>query len=107
MTNRLNQLHLFLEETPNSPFILFALAKEYEKLDQQRQAEQYFKRLVEQHPEYVGTYYHYGQWLEEQDQTDAALDIYTRGIEVATQAGDQHARSELMNARMNLEVSNY
>ncbi|HKK75334.1 MAG TPA: hypothetical protein VJ953_09700 [Saprospiraceae bacterium] len=104
MADRLNQLLLFLEENPNSPFILFALAKEYEKLGNQSQAGHHFKQLVQDHPEYVGTYYHYGKWLEEMEAPEEALDIYAKGIEVATQEKDQHAKSELMNAKMNLEL---
>lgn len=104
MADRLNQLQLFLEESPNSPFLLFALAKEYEKIENDSQAGHYFKKLIEEHPTYIGTYYHYGKWLEEMEEPEKALGIYEKGIEVASQEKDQHAKSELMNARMNLEL---
>lgn len=104
MPNRLNQLKIFLEESPNAPFILFAIAKEHEKLGNVAEAGEYFQKLVNEHETYVGTYYHYGQWLEEMDQPEAALEIYAKGIKIAQQEGDLHAKSELMNAKINLEL---
>ena len=104
MADRLNQLLFFLEENPNSPFILFALAKEYEKIGNDAQAGHHFKKLVQEHPSYVGTYYHYGKWLEEMEEPEEALAIYIQGIQVATQEKNQHVKSELMNAKMNLEL---
>lgn len=104
MSNRLNQLKIFLEESPNAPFILFAIAKEHEKLGNLPEAGDFYQKLIKAHPDYVGTYFHYGHYLEELDQPEQALAIYTKGIEIAQQAGDLHAKSELMSAKTNLEL---
>lgn len=102
--NRLDQLLQFLDQNPDSPFILFALAMEYQKTGNLIEAGNYFKELVDAHPTYLGTYYHFGKWLEDMDAPEEALRIYDKGIQVAEQQKDQHAKSELMNAKMNLEL---
>ena len=59
--------------------------------------------LMETTPNYVGLYYHLGKLYERQEKWDLALDIYRKGMEVARQAGDQHALSELAGAKLNLD----
>lgn len=55
-------------------------------------------------PDYVGTYYHLGKLYEEIEEGEKALEIYQKGIEIAKKIKDQHALSELMGAKMNLEM---
>jgi len=101
---RLDQLQAFLKDSPDDSFILFAIAKEYEKLQDKENALKYYQDLVAKDADYVGTYYHLGQLLEELEQKDEALDIYTKGIAIAQKLNDQHAKSELMGVKMNLEM---
>ena len=54
------------------------------------------------HPEYVGTYYHYAKLLEQLNEFTQAFSIYSKGIDVAKQAGDRHSLSELVAAKMEL-----
>lgn len=98
-TNRLTQLLAFLEESPNDAFLLFALAKEYEKLGEEQQAFIQYEKLVETQADYVGTYYHFGKWYERAQQSTEAIARYEQGAMVARQAGDQHALSELLGAK--------
>lgn len=100
--NRLQTLLNFLEANPNDAFILFALAKEYEKLQQPQEALTYFQRLEKEHPDYVGTYYHLGKLLEQLDQPEKAFATYKTGMAIAKKQGDQHALSELAGAKLNL-----
>lgn len=102
--SRLQQLYALLQETPSDSFLLFALAKEYEKLGDEAQALTYYLKLVETDPTYVGTYYHLGKLYESQEQFPQALESYEKGMQFAKQAGDQHALSELLAAKMNLEL---
>ncbi|MEM0992229.1 MAG: tetratricopeptide repeat protein [Bacteroidota bacterium] len=102
-TNRLAQIAAFLEESPNDPFLIFALAKEHEKLGDEEKALHYYTVLVEKHTDYVGTYYHLGKLHERSENFEAALAVYQKGVNVAKQAGDQHALSELMGAKWELE----
>ncbi len=103
-SKRLQQLFSFLEESPDDAFILFAIAKEYEKLEVHETAFEYYHKLVTIDPDYVGTYYHLGKLYEEVAQGEKALKIYQKGIETAKKMKDQHALSELMGAKMNLEM---
>ena len=102
-TERLEQLKALLEESPKEPFLLFALAKEYEKLGEPETALRYYLHLAEHDPGYVGAYYHLGKLYEQMGETGLALQTYEKGIEAARRAGDQHAMGELAAARMALE----
>ncbi len=102
-SDRLDKLMKFLEATPNDPFILFAIAKEHEKLAAPETAETCYRNLVTQHPDYVGTYYHLGKLLEQKAEIQQALDIYSAGMDVAKKNGDKHAFSELSEAHLNLD----
>lgn len=93
--NRLDQLFSFLETSPNDPFILYAIATEYAKQKQFDKALAYFQELVDKQPAYVGTYYHFGKLYEVMGKEDEAVDIYRKGMQVATQANDLHALAEL------------
>ncbi|MEM9884646.1 MAG: tetratricopeptide repeat protein [Bacteroidota bacterium] len=103
MSSRLTQLFAFLEEAPSDPFLLFAVAKEYEKMEQEEEALAYYLKLTAEQPDYVGTYYHLGKLYERQGKVEAALSIYQKGVEMAKAASDQHALSELMGAKWELE----
>lgn len=102
--NRLEQLLTFLKENPDDSFILFAIAKEYEKLQEIPKALSYYQKLVALDPDYVGTYYHLGKLYESKDEKERALTIYQQGIDIAKKVKDQHALSELMGVKMNLEI---
>lgn len=99
---RLTKLFNFLEANPDDPFLLFAVAKEYEKLEVWEQALNYYQKLSEEHESYVGTYYHLGKLYERMEQPESAWNIYKKGMEVAKSQGDQHALSELAGAKLEL-----
>ncbi len=99
-TPRLIQLTELLKESPNEPFILFAIAKEYEKLPDQDEALAHYLRLQSVDPNYVGLYYHLGKLYEQLQQPAEAFKTYTTGMEIARKQGDQHALNELAGARL-------
>lgn len=101
-STRLEQLLNFYKSSPEDSFLLFALAKEYEKLGQQQQALEHYLKLHQSDPEYIGLYYHLGKLYERLNEPQKAWNTYTEGLDRAAQAGDQHARSELAGARLNL-----
>ncbi|MEO6759901.1 MAG: tetratricopeptide repeat protein [Saprospiraceae bacterium] len=102
MTQRLTYLHQLLATNPLEPFVLFAVAKEYEKMGDQAQALEYYQQLYRTNPTYVGLYYHLGKLHEQAGRLEAAVIIYQEGMEIARQAGDTHARNELAAAKLNL-----
>jgi len=93
--NRIEQLQVFLKESPGDSFLIHALALEYVKAGDEVMARQYFEQNLDQAPAYVATYYHLGKLLERAGAVDEAAGIYSQGMEQARAAGDQHALSEL------------
>ncbi len=102
--SRLPQLLQFLKEDPKDAFILFAIAKEYEKLGNLETALSYYLKLLEIQPDYIGTYYHLGKLYQKKAALEKAMTTFETGIEIAKKIKDQHALSELMNAKINLEI---
>ncbi len=102
MTERLKQLQNFLEASPDDSFILFAIAKEYEKANDLDTALAYYLKLNTSDPDYVGLYYHLGKLYELKEDLDTAVLTYQNGMEVAKKQGDKHALSELAGAKLNL-----
>ena len=99
-TDRLALLEGMHAENPTDAFLLFALAKEHEKRGDGPAAMRFYLRLAEQHPDYVGNYYHLGKAYEATQEIERAFFTYKRGMEVARAAGDQHAYNELAAAKL-------
>ena len=93
--NRLAQLEAFLVESPNDPFLKYAIALEQLKMGKEKEALVIFVKLTETNPNYVGTYYHLGKLQEQLEQLEAALVSYQKGMEVAQKLGDSHSYNEL------------
>lgn len=98
---RITRLQQMLKETPNDPFLLYALALEYRKLDLQ-QSLNFFTVLLQQHAEYLPTYYHAASLLLELNQFEEAKTVYQKGIALAQQQNEAHTLRELRNAYQNL-----
>lgn len=96
--NRIEQLKEFLKESPEDAFLHYALTMEYVKLEDNQKARLGFEGLVANFPDYVGTYYHFGKFLEKNQDKQLAEEIYKKGIIVAKQARKMHAMSELQGA---------
>lgn len=101
---RLEQLIKMNRENPDDDFILYALAKEYEKLEMVEKAFESYFYLKEKNPSYVGVYYHLGKLLECNTRKHEAIEIYSEGIQMAKSIKDMHALSELQSAKLNLEI---
>lgn len=97
-STRLSKLLEFLENDSNDPFILYALATEYNAINDKDKAYSFYLQLTEKHPDYVGTYYHLGKLYEKDEQKEKAIEIYQKGMEVARNKRDMHAFSELQGA---------
>lgn len=95
--DRLAKLLEFLKNEPNDPFLLYALATEYLRLDQTETALGYYEDLVKDHPKYVGTYYHLGKLYEALNRKDDAITTYQDGMKIAREKRDNHALSELQS----------
>ena len=103
-TIRIEQLKSIIVDKPTDTFALFALAKEYEKIQDLQNAVQLFEKLLVIDKKYIGAYYHLAKVYEQLDEIKKALNIYEAGILVAQDLNNLHALSELKNAKMNLEI---
>ena len=83
-SQRLDLLLGILKETPTDSFVIFAIAKEYENIGNQNEAIQYYQKLYQLDPNYVGLYFHWGKLHEEINDSGKAIEIYSMGIEVAS-----------------------
>ncbi|SER79656.1 tetratricopeptide repeat protein [Pedobacter rhizosphaerae] len=97
-STRISKLLEFLESEPNDPFILYALATEYNNANDKENAYSFYLQLTDKHPDYVGTYYHLGKLYEKDGDKEKAIAIYQKGMEVARSKRDMHAFSELQGA---------
>lgn len=87
-----------LKDSPDEPFVLFALAQEYAKTGNNGEALHYYMQLLSGSPYYTGTYYHLGKLYEQMGEVQDAIATYKKGLEITKQKGEQHAFSELQSA---------
>ena len=101
MASRIQQLEGFVKEDPHDPFNLYALALEYSKSDV-RKALEIFNKLLDEHANYVPTYYHLGKLYVDISQNEKALAVFETGIKVANDEKNYKALRELQSARQEL-----
>ena len=95
---RIARLKAILELEPNDSFSRYALALEFAGMDNSAGALELLEDLVRRDPSYVPTYQQLGYLYLKIGRTDDARAILIRGMEVASQQGDFHARSEMQDA---------
>lgn len=92
---RRDQIEELLKADPGDPFLKYALAKELASEGDVPAALAAFDRVIAEHPDYVAAYFQKGQTLAADGEADAARDVLTRGIAVASRVGDAHAAGEM------------
>ncbi len=93
--SRLDKLLEFIRNEPEDEFLKYALATEYLRLNQPDKALLYYEDLINNHPSYVGTYYHLGKLYEALGRKQDAINIYEKGMQITKEKRDKHAFSEL------------
>ena len=96
--DRIEKLQQFLSSSPTDSFLQHALALEYIKMGNDAEARKIFEEILEREPGYIGSYYHLGKLLERNNDIDAAIKWYEKGMEEAKKAGENHAYGELRGA---------
>lgn len=84
-----------LDENPEDPFIIYALAREYEQKLATMQALLMYEHLVTAFPQYIATYYHYAKLLYQAGNRNEAVKLLERGIEWGAKEKDMHAVGEM------------
>lgn len=96
--DRIEKIREFLQATPNDNFLRHALALECIKTGEDAKARELFEAILEQSPDYVGSYYHLAKLLEKMQENTLAIEWYERGMVAAKKAGDKHSYNELQAA---------
>lgn len=92
-----------LERGQDNPMLRLSLGNAYLKADRPGDAIEHLQRAVEQDPGYSAAWKLLGQAFTKNDQLDAALEAYARGIAVAEQKGDKQAAKEMAVFKRRIE----
>jgi len=101
--DRIEQLLQFQKETPDDPFLIYALANAYKNQKEYTKAVKYYELLMMQHKYYVGTYLHYAQLKTTLNDFEKAKEIYQKGIIILNELNDAKNLSELQEAYENFK----
>jgi len=93
--NRLEKLLEFIKNEPEDPFLKYALATEYLRLNETDKALTFYEDLLHHHADYTGTYYHLGKLYEALGRRRDAISTYETGMRITREKHDNHAFSEL------------
>ena len=93
--SKIAALEALLEENPDDPFVIYALAREYEQEAGSMQAALMYEHLVTNYPDYIATYYHYAKFLQEAGNHTEALKLLLKGIERGLEMKELHAVNEM------------
>ena len=96
--NRIEKIKKFLIANPTDDFLRHALALEYVKLGNNKEARELFEAILNGSPDYIGSYYHLAKLLEQLDETSLAINWYEKGMAISKKLGDNHAYNELQSA---------
>ncbi|MBS1579538.1 MAG: hypothetical protein JST29_07865 [Bacteroidetes bacterium] len=96
--NRIEKIKEFLQTNPTDNFLRHALALEYIKEGNDADAKILFEAILNESPNYIGSYYHLAKLLERLNETQAAISCYEKGMQQAKAVKDNHAYNELQAA---------
>ena len=99
--SKTERLKAFCASASNDPFAWYSLAMA-QREEGPESSVGTFRRIHDEHPEYLANYYQYGQVLADTDKTDEAKTILREGIQLAAQQGDAHTKGELETALLDL-----
>jgi thioredoxin-like negative regulator of GroEL len=92
---RREKLEAMLAESPDDPFLRYALAMTCASEGNAAEASQRLAALLEADPQYVPAYLQLAQLHAELGKAELAKPVLARGIEAARRAGDAHAEGEM------------
>jgi Tfp pilus assembly protein PilF len=96
--NRIEKILEFLNQQPKDNFLRHALALEYIKIGDDQKSRELFIAILNESPDYIGSYYHLAKVLEKLQEKDAAIEWYEKGMAAAKLAKDDHSYRELQAA---------
>ena len=98
MIDRIEKVKELLIKAPDDNFLKHALALEYIKIGNDKEARKLFEEILTQDQNYLGSYYHLAKLLERNNETESAISYYEKGMAVAKKANENRAYNELKTA---------
>jgi predicted Zn-dependent protease len=99
----IERFEAMLASGQDNALLRFSLGGAYLKAQRAGDAARHLARAVEHDPDYSAAWKLLGQALVAAGQDAAALDAYTRGIEVAERKGDKQAAKEMTVFKRRIE----
>jgi len=93
--NRREKLEAMLAQSPDDPFLRYALALAWAGEGDPSAARNQLEALLASNADYVPAYFQLAQLQVTQGDAERAKPVLIRGIEMARRAGDEHAESEM------------
>ncbi|MCA6073365.1 tetratricopeptide repeat protein [Fulvivirga sedimenti] len=101
-SNRIEQLKTLIADSPDDPFLHYALALEH--VDEMPEiARNIFNVLLKDHPDYLPAYYHAAQLYWSMGYESEARSSFENGINLARKLKDANTLRELENAYLNFQ----
>lgn len=97
-SDRMEKLKQLLARTPGDPFLLYALAMEYKRINAYADALSFLSQTIEKDANYIAAYHQRAQVFELAGEIDQARRAYHEGIDVARRNGNAHAAEEMQAA---------
>jgi thioredoxin-like negative regulator of GroEL len=88
-------LEEFVAKKPDDAFSRYGLAMECMNSGDPAAADTHFRALLERNADYIPAYLMYAQLLVRESRADEAKQVLSNGIGAATEARNDHARSEM------------
>jgi Tfp pilus assembly protein PilF len=93
--SRRELLESFVAQKPDDAFSRYGLAMECVNTGDVAAAETNFRELLQRNADYVPAYLMYAQMLAKESRCNDAREVLTKGIAAASNAGNNHALSEM------------
>ncbi|MCG9879278.1 MAG: hypothetical protein MH472_01635 [Bacteroidia bacterium] len=100
---RLQKLLEMHQENPHDTFVLYALGMEYKGLNQNDLSEVFFKKCIQQDPQYIAAYYQLALLCRDSNKETEALNYLTRGLELLKNSKDLKTRNEFQSLKDEIE----
>jgi tetratricopeptide (TPR) repeat protein len=95
---RMEMLKKYLAEDPADDFSEYALALEYEKSGNYKEALFHLEEIIRRNPDYLAAYYQCGRFYESEKEFEKAMAAYQKGMETALKQGNTKTLNELRSA---------
>lgn len=96
--SRIDMLRGFVAQKPTDPFPRYALAQELKNTGDLQGAWAEFSSLLQEHKDYVPSYFHGGGVLVALGRKDEAKVVFAQGLDLCDRVGDGKTRAELAGA---------